>query len=202
MGSPGRARGFLGGAKQASPAKKPCARIVFCPIFARKLQIRRKRENRDFTYARAPFPGPQEYPKWSPGGPGAPKMMPGRARNRKRRKNNTLIYFCPCRVDPAAVTSPCSSILGVFWGSPGGARHILGRPRPPENVPGIVPGIPFGLHRAPCHPRARLPGLPRAPQGSPQGSPSLPKPAGLAWPRLAWLACWSCRSRCFIPGSA
>ena len=123
--------------------------------------------------------------------PGVPKMVPWeprgaqndarRARNRKIRKHNTLIYFCPCRVDPAAVTSPCSSIWEVFWGSPGGARHILGRPRPPENVPGIVPGIPFGLHRAPCRPRARLPGLPRALQGSPQGSPSR-----LGWPGLDW----------------
>ena len=86
--------------------------------------------------------------KYGPlGHPGAPKMTPGRARNRKRRKRNTLVSFCLSRVAPAAVIFPWSSILGVFLGSPGGARQGSGRPRSPENVSGIVPGTPFGRRR-------------------------------------------------------
>jgi len=86
--------------------------------------------------------------KYGPlGHPGAPIMTPGRARNRKRRKRNTLVSFCLSRVAPAAVIFPWSSILGVFLGSPGGARQGSGRPRSPENVSGIVPGTPFGRRR-------------------------------------------------------
>jgi hypothetical protein len=144
---PGFPRKGPGG--QFRPKRRPRAAFFF--RFSRK--TRKLGENVEIVVLlqrEHHFQGPRR-PQYGPlGHPGAPKMTPGRARNRKRRKRNTRI-FLPVSCCPLPPSFPRAlRFWGSFWdllGAPG----KKGAPPVPRkrvrNVPGIVPGTPFGRRR-------------------------------------------------------
>ena len=138
---PGFPRKGPGG--QFRPKNRPRA-----AFFARFLRQNRKfGENAEivvFLKREHHFQGPRRTQSGPLGDPGAPKMMPGRARNRKRRKNHTLIYFClPVLPLPPSFLR----VLGFwesFWALPGAPGSFGGAPGDPKTCLESCPGPPSG----------------------------------------------------------
>ena len=148
LGSLGRARDFRERGPEGNFGQKAVRAQRFFSRFSGKTRKFGENVKIDVLLKREHHFQDPRRAKYGPlGHPGAPIMTPGRARNRKRRKRNTLVSFCLSRVAPAAVIFPWSSILGVFLGSPGGTRQKNGSPPEPENVSGIVLRTPFGRRR-------------------------------------------------------
>ena len=144
---PGFPRG--GPRRQFRPKSRP--RAAFVARFLR--QNRKFGENVDivvFLKREHHFQGPRRTQSGPLGDPGAPKMMPGRARNRKGPKNPTFIYFCFPVSPPPPSFSRVLRFWGSFWdllGAPGKKGAPPGPRKRDRNVSGIVPGTPFGRRR-------------------------------------------------------